>query len=330
MYLQAARGLAEAHAQGLVHRDFKPANVLVGAGPDGTSHRARVMDFGLSVPRSPEDSSPDMPRADIAEHSDSRLTITGTILGTPAYMSPEQFDGATADARSDQFSFCIALWEALYRKRPFAGTSVHELGANVTAGALRTPDDTRDVPLRVLRALERGLRPEPEARHPDLPALIAELERALAPRHSLTIPIAVGAGALALGGVIAAAVFDIPVSDDDPGCAPASARLAGAWDDDVVGKLGAAFAAADDALWVRGSWDYLRSTTDEWADEWAQHYDALCQAEPPADPAGQLLRAQRNECLESALYSLRSRTEFLLATPDLPSAAAGVLERRTA
>src|SRR5690606_7185636 len=132
--VQAGRGLEAAHAAGLVHRDFKPANLLVGR--DG---RARVLDFGLARAASERDSkSSSKPIADIvetAEHSvfelsrssddlegataassafDKLLTVTGAVLGTPAYMAPEQHLGQPADALSDQFSFCVVLYEALY------------------------------------------------------------------------------------------------------------------------------------------------------------------------------------------------------------------------
>src|SRR5690606_16575386 len=107
VFLQAGRGLAAAHAAGLVHRDFKPDNVMIGA--DG---RVRVLDFGLARGSEPE---PPAPPPAAAPDLDAPLTVTGALLGTPAYMAPEQAAGASApvDARSDQFSFCVALYEAL-------------------------------------------------------------------------------------------------------------------------------------------------------------------------------------------------------------------------
>ena len=113
MFVGAGRGLAAAHAAGLVHRDFKPDNVLIGR--DG---RPRVCDFGL-VTQSPD-------RADIDDvlASDRDDMLTARLFGTPAYMSAEQWAGQPVDARSDQFAFCVALWEALCRSRPFQGTIV--------------------------------------------------------------------------------------------------------------------------------------------------------------------------------------------------------------
>ncbi|HEY0097284.1 MAG TPA: serine/threonine-protein kinase, partial [Archangium sp.] len=118
-FLAAGRGLAAAHAAGLVHRDFKPTNVLVGK--DG---RVRVTDFGLARPHNaPAELGADTPAPDtgpVKGHSLLELNLTqrGAVRGTPAYMAPEQFRGATADVRSDQFSFAVSLWEALHGERP--------------------------------------------------------------------------------------------------------------------------------------------------------------------------------------------------------------------
>ncbi|HEY1434817.1 MAG TPA: tetratricopeptide repeat-containing protein kinase family protein, partial [Thermoanaerobaculia bacterium] len=120
-----------------------------------------------SAPRSETPSS-------VLHHS---LTQTGVVLGTPAYMSPEQFDGRPAGARSDQFSFCVALFEALYGERPFKGRTFAELADNVVAGRLVEPSSARPVPTWARTALERGLRPNPEERFPSMAALLRELDR---------------------------------------------------------------------------------------------------------------------------------------------------------
>ena len=124
-YVAAGRGLAAAHGAGIIHRDFKPDNVLVGS--DG---RVRVTDFGLAAAQM-SDGSPDQSMPDIA------LTSAGSVLGTPAYMAPEQFTGGNVDSRTDQFNFCVALYEALYGERPFAGKTFEQLGDNVCEGKVR-------------------------------------------------------------------------------------------------------------------------------------------------------------------------------------------------
>jgi tetratricopeptide (TPR) repeat protein len=169
IWIAAARGLAAAHAAGIVHGDFKPANVLLGA--DG---RPRVSDFGhAAIDAVPIDATPERGTPITGEIGTTR---SGVLVGTPAYMAPEVFEGAPADARSDQFSFCVALYEALWRVRPFEGRDVPSLAAAVTSGDLRTPPAFPVVPLRIRLAVLRGLATSPAKRFPDMNALIAALE----------------------------------------------------------------------------------------------------------------------------------------------------------
>jgi len=120
VFVQAAEGLAAAHRAGLVHRDFKPDNVLV-----DDSLRVRVTDFGLvrwsDSDTSLTDSTSTHPALGSSDPVPAPLTDPGVTMGTPAYMAPEQYLGKPADARSDQFSFFVALYEGLYGKLPFEG-----------------------------------------------------------------------------------------------------------------------------------------------------------------------------------------------------------------
>ena len=171
----AGRGLAAGHARGVIHRDFKPDNVLV----DGA--RVCVADFGLAA-RTTEASI----AGELAMPVDGRLTATGALLGTPLYMAPERFSGGDADARADQFSFCVALYEALYRARPFAGDTIAELVEELRAGRIRamaatTPSWLRD-------ALARGLATEPRERFPSMEALLDALASGRAPAESPARP----------------------------------------------------------------------------------------------------------------------------------------------
>ena len=108
---------------------------------------------------------------------DARLTRTGAMMGTPAYMAPEQFLGTPTDARSDQFSFCIALYEALYGERPFEGSSMSTLTANVVQGNVRDAPAGSKVPLWVRKVLLRGLRPRARDRWPSMEALLEALDK---------------------------------------------------------------------------------------------------------------------------------------------------------
>jgi len=169
VYLQAARGLVAAHERGIIHRDFKPENALIG--DDG---RVRVLDFSLARSASghADHLAPDGPPAP----APVPLTGGGRIVGTPAYMPPEQALGAPVDGRADQFSFCVALYEALYGRRPFTGRSNAELVEDMVRDRVTPPAGVR-LPSWLSRALLRGLKPAPEQRWPGMPELIAELER---------------------------------------------------------------------------------------------------------------------------------------------------------
>ncbi len=178
MFVQAGRGLAAAHEQGLVHRDFKPDNVLVGN--DG---RARVLDFGLARAegaglRSTAGDSMLMSSLGTTNSAfDTKLTMVGTIMGTPAYMSPEQHEGAPTGAPSDQFSLCVALYEALYGQQPFPGETYQALAESVTSGDLTPPPRGTDVPDWLFEALKIGMAVDPEQRHPSMDTLLAELSQ---------------------------------------------------------------------------------------------------------------------------------------------------------
>jgi len=160
VFLDAGRGLAAAHDQGLVHRDFKPDNVLV-----GTDGRARVTDFGLAR------------RADGGLPSDAAVGHPHTLAlaGTPAYMAPEQFRGEPTDARTDQFAFGVALYEAVLGVRPFAGDALGVLARNVVEGKLRPP--TAPAPRWLRQLLGKTLARRREDRLPSMHAVLDELAR---------------------------------------------------------------------------------------------------------------------------------------------------------
>jgi tetratricopeptide (TPR) repeat protein len=166
MLIAAGEGLAAAHDAGLVHRDVKPENVLIGV--DG---RARVGDFGLARELDSKDELK-IPIDQSVADLHTPVTQTGTVLGTPAYMSPEQFAGAPIDARADQFAFCVTVWEALWSERPFAGTNFAQLHAAIALGTRRPAPATPKVPVRVREALERGLSTDPADRFPTMHALL--------------------------------------------------------------------------------------------------------------------------------------------------------------
>lgn len=164
----AGTGLAAAHAEGLVHRDFKPDNVLVDA-----TGRPQVTDFGLARAADRVEEHLDAePGGDQAAVDD--VTNTSRLAGTPMYMAPEQLDGRPIDPRADIFTFCVSLWEALHGERPFPQTSLGERRRAIAAGPGRAPGGRR-VSRRIRRALLAGLADDPAHRPASMHALLVEL-----------------------------------------------------------------------------------------------------------------------------------------------------------
>ncbi len=180
--IAAGRGLAAAHRAGLVHRDFKPGNVLVDR--DG---QTRVADFGLvgTCDDLAPEITPSSPQA--AARLDSSLTATGALLGTPAYMAPEQFapptHGERPDQRADQFSFCVTAYEAIFGHRPFAGDDAAAVMANIRAGNIEAPSQSGSGPRKLYAVLRRGLQANRDERWPSMDALLAQLHRIAQPRR---------------------------------------------------------------------------------------------------------------------------------------------------
>jgi eukaryotic-like serine/threonine-protein kinase len=238
-YTAAARGLAAAHDAGLVHRDFKPDNVLVG--DDG---RVRVTDFGLA--RLVADALVTEPHT--PSQRNSTLTQAGAVMGTLAYMAPEQIDGATVDERSDQCSWCIAAWEGVYRQQPFITGNLALRGAAMKTDVPK-PLASSAVPRALARVLQRGLLPDPAQRWPSMHALIAELERALSSKR-LVFGVGAGAAAVIAAAVVALGHFASPPAND---CARAGDPADTAWTPSIRDDIARAFAAtgapfASDAL----------------------------------------------------------------------------------
>ncbi|HUQ01643.1 MAG TPA: protein kinase [Kofleriaceae bacterium] len=198
----AARGLAAAHAVGLVHRDFKPDNVLI-----GVDDEIQVADFGLA--RIDHDDAAAVAPGSGDGGSGPAITQAGEIMGTPAYMAPEQLDGSVVDAAADQFSFCVALYEALYGHRPFGVAK--GVGSDVSAIAslrdsirrfdVRPSTEARDVPRWLRAVVVRGLREDPSQRWPSMAALIAALEEPLHRPRRTRLTVALVGGVVALGAV---------------------------------------------------------------------------------------------------------------------------------
>ncbi|WNG56618.1 tetratricopeptide repeat protein [Archangium gephyra] len=299
VFLDAGRGLAAAHAAGLVHRDFKPANVLVGR--DG---RARVTDFGLARPATRAGALPETPTAQpVVPEEDSlgQLTRTGALLGTPAYMAPEQLDGHGVDALSDQFSFCVALYEALHGVRPFDGLSLRELGRAAREGKVKAPGRDSKVPARVRNAVLRGLRPRPEDRFPSMEALL----EALVPGPSrVRTWVAVSAATACLVGV---AVGYVVAHRRDVRCSQEVEKLDAAWGPARRDRVRAAFLATNKP-YAADAWEKLSSALDAHASLWRSLRTESCVS---ADDGTSGPALQTSACLDTRLWQFAAVTEVL-------------------
>jgi eukaryotic-like serine/threonine-protein kinase len=298
MFVQAGRGLAAAHDAGFVHRDFKPDNVLVGE--DG---RARVTDFGLARLGDTPDAPPP-PQALVED-----LTRTGTVVGTPAYMAPEQIDGAATDARADQFAFCVALAEALGGERPFRGDHIVELRAAMAMGEMR-PLET-DAPAHVVRAIRRGLAEDPAARHPDMRALLAALTDVRGRRTRRGAVAALSLAAVAMIGWRVGRTGRATGVAADP-CGGAEAVLAGVWDAPRRDVAHAAFTATG-VPYAEDSWKSAEHSLAAWTGAWsAARRDACEDSAVRREQSGELLD-RRMSCLDDALDDVRALSDAFAA-----------------
>ena len=279
---RAGEGLAAAHRAGLVHRDVKPDNVFVS--DDGG---VLVGDFGLArsadASASAERSGVGPPEALGLEP----LTATGAVVGTPAYMAPEQNEGE-ATAASDQYAFAVMAWEALYGQRPILGTSLRELRERASAGSITPPPADKGVPARVDRALRRGLSPSPEARFPSMDALLAALTPAV--RRRWLVP-AVALAAVATGGAaILAATGAVSggAADREAACRVAAAAIAPDWTAEIAARV------------RERTEDGTAAALGHWVDRWRLRRNELCRA-----ATGQGAADPRVACLERARVSFR-------------------------
>ncbi len=292
--LAAGRGLAAAHGAGLVHRDFKPANVLI-----DDRGRAVVTDFGLARALREDRQSvaledtlaPDA-ASEVAEAGAlAAITEAGALAGTPAYMAPEQHEGGEADEKSDQFSFCVTLFEALCGGRPFSGETLEELRRKATTGDMADPPRGARIPGRLRRALRRGLSPRPSDRYPSMEPLLAELERALSRRRRQAAAWGLAAASVVLAVAAASAVTG--AGKEEAAVCDADAELAAVWDDATREDVRRALVEARSAGGAR-----LADTTAErlgaYADSWADSYQEICTA-----------THERNEVNEEDYYLAR-------------------------
>ena len=377
VFMAAGRGLAAAHEKGLVHRDFKPDNVMV-----GRDNQVRVMDFGLarqvtdkpgdkaasgdrsggisagdkSGPTAADKSGPTSERdrattpaeqaaaaladrggvpelnvdvpdtvvlsaapggAEAQAHAaasgmfDVQLTRTGAMMGTPAYMAPEQFLGTGTDARTDQFSFCVALYEALYGERPFAGNTMYALTNNVVQGKVRDVPENADVPPWIRKILLRGLRSNVGERYQSMNDLLEALGKNPVTKWGKI-------GAAAAGALLSGALFSFLAqsrAEHQAVCGGGPARLAGAWDLWKPGEPEPARHARVKNAFARSGKSYaaevhatVARVLTGYAQSWANMYQEACEAQVRGEQSAEVLDL-RMTCLTERLGGLRALTD---------------------
>ncbi len=309
VFVHAGRGLAAAHAAGLVHRDFKPDNVLIGK--DG---RPRVVDFGLAR-QSTQTPAPTLPMAQPdAPLPDSSLAVPltrdGAVMGTPGYMAPEQIGGLPTDARSDQFSFSVACYEALYGKRPYGGATLRAHASEIAQGRLLAPPSGTQVPDEVYEALARGLSSDPAKRWPDMKALLQALE----PKQGISAKLVTLVASLA---ILAVAIGGFAVWQQRRlrVCGGTEVRLNGVWDGARKKEVREAFLATK-ATYADEVWRKVERTIDGWALDWVNTAREACEAAKVRRVDSEEAYELRQRCLDARLDYLRAQTN-VWATADL-------------
>ncbi|MCX4243450.1 serine/threonine-protein kinase [Paraliomyxa miuraensis] len=308
VYLQAGRGLAAAHAEGLVHRDFKPHNCIL-----GDDERVRVLDFGLARSQEPATVDSEFEGRVVAVDA---LTRTGSFMGTPAYTALVQFRGAPADAHSDQFAFCVALHEAIHGERPFAGRTTEELTRALAREEIRTSPQQRRLPRALRRALRRGLARDPAARWPSMDALLAELQRVVGPRRRRVAAVVVGVGLLAVGGGL--------WQQARLRCGGAATELHGVWD---PGRREALRAALEGTAvpYAATTATHAVEGLDAYAQGWAGMHEEACEATRVRSEQTEEVMSLRMACLAGRKLALREAVDVLIQVDADAIARAGTV-----
>jgi tetratricopeptide (TPR) repeat protein len=321
MYIDAGRGLAAAHAAGLVHRDFKPDNVMV-----SEAGAVKVTDFGVARAVSGPANTPPSPSGRLVAFSSYEsivsppampesspalglaVTQTGELLGTPGYMAPEQYLGDEIDERTDQFAFCVSLYEALYGQKPFPAGMTESVNAMLD-NQVRPPPKGSKVPAHIRRALLRGLASNNADRHPRMLALLNELSRDPAKRRrqvagAVAAVVAIAVGAVWVNRTIAARTSQL--------CAGSEAEASDVWNPDVQGRIERAMLATN-LPYAADVWRRTRGAIDAHMGNWTAMHRQTCQATRIEKHQSEQAMTVRMACLDRRREEVRALTKVLEA-----------------
>ncbi len=302
VYIQAARGLAAAHEAGMLHRDFKPDNALV-----GTDGRVRVLDFGLARAMAASEAEGSKSASSCDAGLSQTLTATGATVGTPAYMAPEQFLGNPVDARTDVFAWSVALFEALYGMRPYRGRSRIELLQAITSGSHVAPDPARGVPAWLQDAVLSGLHPDPERRPASMDTLLAVVD--VDPGRARRF-VQLGGAGVGVAGVAAALGFFARA--EAPPCQGFEQRQSGVWNDRTRAEVRAAFEGSGSAMHAT-AWATVEPQLDRVADSLTSEMLDACEATRVRGEQSEAMLDKRVACLDERWRSVAALVDVFLA-----------------
>lgn len=332
IFLAAGKGLGAAHRAGLIHRDFKPDNIVL-----GSKGRPRIIDFGLARgTNSIEDSSDELESGDSMtsshsgrsgsgsysgrsnhsgtsrNHLNTPLTQAGLVMGTPAYMSPEQHRGEETDARTDQYSFCVSLYFALYGVRPYSGDNPEELKGNVLAAKMAPIPTTPKVPRWIRSILLRGLSVEPADRYPSMDALLADLGKDPAVLRNRILR------GSAFAAVVAGAAFWFGTGtqgEESALCQDGPEELSGIWDPQVGIAMEVAFSSTGSSH-ASSTFALVNQRLNLYTEAWLGMYKSSCEATNVRGDQSERLLDLRTTCLKRHLSKMGALTQLLSQTKE--------------
>ncbi|PRP90854.1 Serine/threonine-protein kinase PK-1 [Enhygromyxa salina] len=335
-FILAGRGLVAAHQADIVHRDFKPSNVLLSTDGD-----VRVADFGVAKERDRQQRDPERERAEferkrrtasgdgepleataedalideIQSNVSVQLTVAGRMVGTPAYMAPEQHMGLRIGPFTDQYAFCVSLYEALYGRLPFEGADRRDQLAKMTEGKVPPPPKEsagRNVPHWLHKILARGLHPHPNERWPSMEALLAALERDPVKRMRRVAVLAVGV--LGLGAGVAGMVLGLGPDEEVNHCPALSRDIDEHWNADRLADVQKAFLASSKP-YAGDAARRVSETLNLWSAVWGDSRVAICEATRIGEQSAALLDV-RMYCLDQRAREFDAMVDLFVEADD--------------